>query len=168
MELGISSEGPVECAWCGKQIRPGDATQQKSHGICLPCMGFVMAVPIEDLSHIPPECFNLLPYGVVLINADGHVTGYNEKEAAISGLDPKRVLGKNFFNDIAPCTRVKQFAGELERMRYERVNAKTEIRFLFKFDRGTVMVQIVMVYLAISDSAVVMVKPLAQEPVRPS
>jgi photoactive yellow protein len=163
MELKTSGEGPVECAWCGKEIRAGEPTQQKSHGICLPCMGFVMAVPIEDLSHIPPECFDTLPYGVVLINAEGNVTGYNEKEAALSGLDPKKVLGRNFFNDIAPCARVKQFAGELERMRYEGANAKTEIRFLFKFARGTVMVQIVMVYLAISDSAVVMVKPLAQE-----
>ena len=127
-----------------------------------------MSVPMEDLSHIPPECFDLLPYGVILLNAEGNITGYNEKEATISGLDPKRVVGKNFFNEVAPCTRVKQFAGELERMRYEGVNAKTEIRFLFKFARGTMMVQIVMVYLAISNSAVVMVKPLAQEPVRPN
>jgi photoactive yellow protein len=99
-------------------------------------MGFVMSVPIEDLSQIPAECFDSLPYGVILLNAEGTVTGYNEKEAALSGLDPQRVIGKNFFNQIAPCTRVKQFAGELERLRYEGVNAKSEIRFLFQFARN--------------------------------
>jgi photoactive yellow protein len=129
VEPKISDGGAVECAWCGKEIRPGDSSQQKSHGICLPCMGFVTQVPIEDLEHIPAECFDLLPYGVILLDAKGTVTGYNEKEAALSGLDPQRVVGKNFFNEIAPCTRVKQFAGELERLRYEGVNAKTEIRF---------------------------------------
>jgi hypothetical protein len=32
-------------------------------------MGFVIAVPIEDLTHIPPEYFDDLPYGACPRNA---------------------------------------------------------------------------------------------------
>jgi len=57
-------------------------------------MGFVIAVPIEDLTHIPSEYFNDLPYGVIQLKGEGTVVGYNQTEASLSKLDPARVLGK--------------------------------------------------------------------------
>jgi photoactive yellow protein len=126
-------------------------------------MGFVISVPIEDLTHIPPEYFDDLPYGVIQLKGEGTVVGYNETEASLSKLDPARVVGKNFFRDIAPCTRVKEFEGELARMRAFGANGRAELRFLFKFRHGSVMVQLVMVYNSASDTTVLLVKPLAKE-----
>ena len=126
-------------------------------------MGFVISVPIEDLTHIPPEYFSDLPYGVIQLKGEGTVIGYNQTEASLSKLDPARVVGKNFFRDIAPCTAVKEFAGELAKMRAFGANGRSELRFLFKFRHGAVLVHVVMIYEAASDTAVLLVKPLAQE-----
>jgi photoactive yellow protein len=65
-----------------------------------------------------------LPYGVIQLKGEGTVVGYNKTEASLSKLDPARVVGKNFFRDIAPCTAVKEFAGELAKMRAFGANAK--------------------------------------------
>jgi len=131
-------------------------------------MGFVISVPIEDLTHIPPEYFNDLPYGVIQLKGEGTVIGYNQTEASLSKLDPARVLGKNFFRDIAPCTAVKEFAGELAKMRAFGANGRSELRFLFKFRHGAVLVHVVMIYEAANDTTVLLVKPLAQESDVPS
>jgi photoactive yellow protein len=146
-----------------KELKPGDPAKPVSHGICLPCMGFVIGVPIEDLTHIPPEYFDDLPYGVIQLKGEGTVVGYNKTEASLSKLDPARVVGKNFFRDIAPCTAVKEFAGELARMQSSGANARSELRFLFKFPRGSVLVHLAMVYDAARDTTVLLVKPLATE-----
>jgi photoactive yellow protein len=156
--------GPIRCAWCQKEIKTGDAAKPASHGICLPCLGFVIAVPIEDLTHIPAEYFDDLPYGVIQLQGGGTVIGYNKTEASLSKLDPSRVIGKNFFRDIAPCTAVKEFAGQLAKMRAFGANGRSEFRFLFKFRHGTVLVHLAMIYEAVGDTTILLVKPLAQQP----
>ncbi|HXX20785.1 MAG TPA: PAS domain-containing protein [Candidatus Acidoferrum sp.] len=163
MTTPIYNSGPVICAWCQKELRPGDPTKPVSHGICLPCLGFAIQIPIQDLTHIPADVFDNLPYGAIQLKGDGTVIGYNRTEASLSGLDPARVIGKNFFREIAPCTLVREFSGELEKMRAAGVNARTEFKFLFKFVRGSMMVHLAMVYDAASDTAVVLVRPLAKE-----
>jgi photoactive yellow protein len=45
-----------------------------------------------------------LAFGVVRMDHDGVVTFYNASEASVSGLSGPRVLGKHFFQDVAPCT----------------------------------------------------------------
>lgn len=45
-----------------------------------------------------------LPFGVVGLSADGIVARYNAAEGNLSGLTPARVIGRNFFTSIAPCT----------------------------------------------------------------
>ena len=81
-----------------KELKPGDPAKPVSHGICLPCMGFVIGVPIEDLTHIPPEYFDDLPYGVIQLKGEGTVVGYNKTEASLSKLDPARVRRQEFLS----------------------------------------------------------------------
>ena len=38
------------------------------------------------------------------MNADGRVTLYNSYESALSGLKPESVAGRNYFEEVAPCT----------------------------------------------------------------
>ena len=45
-----------------------------------------------------------LPFGVVTMAHDGTVEHYNVAEAALTGLTPERVVGRNFFTSVAPCT----------------------------------------------------------------
>jgi photoactive yellow protein len=56
--------------------------------------------------------FDGLPVGAIRLGSDGTVLGYNQAESRLSGLKPERVIGRNFFAEIAPCTNVREFAGE--------------------------------------------------------
>jgi photoactive yellow protein len=155
--------GPVICAWCQKQLKVGDPIKPVSHGICLVCLGSVIDIPVEDVRHIPPEVLDVLPFGVIRLGGEGTITGYNKMESSFSGLDPGRIIGKNFFREIAPCASVKEFAGKLAKLRSSRSDGRTEFKFVFKFPRGAMLVSIVIVYDSGSDTAVILVKPKAEE-----
>lgn len=45
-----------------------------------------------------------LGFGVVRMKADGTVTLYNAYESALSGLKAEQVVGRNYFEQVAPCT----------------------------------------------------------------
>ncbi len=45
-----------------------------------------------------------LAFGVVRMAPDGRVVAYNACESRMAGLSPERVLGRDFFADVAPCT----------------------------------------------------------------
>ena len=45
-----------------------------------------------------------LAFGAVQLDGKGTILQYNAAEASITGRDPKAVIGKNFFRDVAPCT----------------------------------------------------------------
>jgi hypothetical protein len=45
------------------------------------------------------------------VDASGTILKYNATEGAITGRDPKAVLGRNFFRDVAPCTNRPAFKG---------------------------------------------------------
>ena len=45
-----------------------------------------------------------LPFGVVAMALDGTVEHYNLAEGKLAGLKAERVIGKNFFTAVAPCT----------------------------------------------------------------
>jgi photoactive yellow protein len=53
----------------------------------------------------------LLPLGVIVVNDEGTILFYNNREEEISGRSRDDVVGTNFFRDVAPCTAVKEFYG---------------------------------------------------------
>jgi len=61
-----------------------------------------------DIARTLDECdasmLDALDFGVIRMTLDGVVDGYNSYEATLSGLAPPRVLGKNLFTEVAPCT----------------------------------------------------------------
>ncbi len=57
-----------------------------------------------QLDRMDSSQLDALSFGVIRMDLDGKVTGYNLVEAALSGLSAQQVLGKNFFNQVAPCT----------------------------------------------------------------
>jgi photoactive yellow protein len=52
-----------------------------------------------------------LPYGVIQLGPEGDILRYNAFESGLSGLTRQKVVGKNFFKQVAPCTDVQQFYG---------------------------------------------------------
>jgi photoactive yellow protein len=43
-------------------------------------------------------------FGLIVMDRDARVLGYNAAESRLSGLPPDSVLGRNFFVDVGPCT----------------------------------------------------------------
>jgi photoactive yellow protein len=151
----------VICAWCNREIHAGDDVRWVSHGICLACIGRERG--IEDLTHLSEKGLDSLPFGVVRLDGEGKVVAYNQTEAGFSRLEPTRVMGKNFFREVAPCTRVKEFAGELEGFRAAKKNGRKRISFVFTFPHGAMWMSIALTYDAKSDTSTLLVRPLAQE-----
>lgn len=47
---------------------------------------------------------NRLPFGVIAMALDGTVEAYNTAESKLANLQTDRVIGRNFFTNVAPCT----------------------------------------------------------------
>jgi len=120
--------------------------------------------PVEDLSNLPQELFDHLPFGAIQLGGDGTIIAYNCGESAISELAPESVIGQNFFRDVAPCTAVKEFGGKFEVLRARKENGRAKLRFVFKFAHGAKLVEVVMVYRAATDTATLLVKLASSEP----
>lgn len=76
---------------------------------------------------------DLLPFGVIALDASGVVLRYNLYESRLARLDRNQVLGRNFFRDVARCTRVDAFEGRFKRYVAEGREGVRE-HFPFRFD----------------------------------
>jgi photoactive yellow protein len=97
------------------------------------------------ISALSPEELDGLPYGMITLDAAGRVIHYNDTESRLVGLPKERVIGRNFFQDIAPCTRLREFEGRFRELVLDptRVRVKT-FDFVFRFPRGDQHVTVVM------------------------
>ncbi len=69
-----------------------------------------------------------LAFGVIMLDKAGNILQYNSAEGAITGRDPKEVIGKNFFTDVAPCTKTDEFYG-----RFKRGVAAGDLNVMFEY-----------------------------------
>jgi len=65
----------------------------------------------QTIDSIGEKELDSLPYGVIQLDAQGTVLRYNAYEEGLSGLTRQKVVGKNFFKQIAPCTDMQEFYG---------------------------------------------------------
>ena len=109
-----------------------------------------MAAPDQGLdfgavARLTPEQLDGLPYGLVTLDADGRILHYNDTEARLVGLSKEQVLGRNFFGDVAPCTRVREFEGAFRELVRDPLRVRVQtFDFVFRFARGEQHVTIVM------------------------
>jgi photoactive yellow protein len=59
---------------------------------------------LDRLATASPDELDRLAFGVIGMAPDGTVESYNVAESKLSGLTPERVIGRNFFTSVAPCT----------------------------------------------------------------
>jgi photoactive yellow protein len=83
-----------------------------------------------------------LPFGLIAVDPDGTIEQYNSYESRLARLSKDRVIGRNFFTDVAPCTAVRDFQGRFERFVAEDGDGAESFAFLFKFPFGVQHVDI--------------------------
>lgn len=93
-----------------------------------------MVSSAAELSRMTEEELDALPYGAIRLSPRGTILGYNATEGRIAGRKPERVLGRNFFLDVAPCTDVREFRGRFLEMVRGEGSLLQEFTFEFAFD----------------------------------
>jgi photoactive yellow protein len=59
---------------------------------------------LSALESVPLAEIDAIGFGLIVMDRDGTVLGYNQRESRLSGLPPAGVAGRNFFTDVGPCT----------------------------------------------------------------
>jgi photoactive yellow protein len=59
---------------------------------------------LSALESVSPGGIDDLGFGLIVMDRDGRVTGYNRAESGLSGLPVSEVTGRNFFIEVGPCT----------------------------------------------------------------
>ena len=101
-----------------------------------------------------------LPFGAIQLDLNGKITAYNRYEEKLAGRRRADVLGRNFFDEVAPCTRVRRFRGAFQ-AGVERKELNEVFDFTFRFPTGSREVRIRMVFTPHIQNAVwIFVTPL--------
>ena len=116
-------------------------------------------IDILALQSLTPDDIDSAPYGFIVLYPDGRVARYNDAEAQATGRQAEDVVGKNFFQDVAPCARVKEFEGVFQDFVARRIGKPAhEFDFVFRFtDRPHQRVQIRLIRSAGAEDQVLVV-----------
>ena len=111
------------------------------------------------LSRLDDGQIDDLAFGAIQLDRDGKILSYSQREGTITGRDPKAVIGKNFFEDVAPCTRRPEFHG---RFKDGVASGKLSVIFDYVFDykMNPTRVRVHMKNALVGDSYWVLVKRL--------
>ncbi len=52
-----------------------------------------------------------LPVGMIQLDRNGTVLRFNQTESSLARVDKSDAIGKSFFDEVAPCTKVQEFHG---------------------------------------------------------
>jgi photoactive yellow protein len=112
---------------------------------------------LEKVTRMSESELDSLPFGAIRLDKDGKILSYNMTESKLTGRDPKRVIGRNFFNDVAPCTNVQEFAGRF-REGIEKGELHAIFPYRFDFQMAPRDVSVTLFYSQQTDSAWVFVR----------
>ncbi|MFP4649237.1 MAG: photoactive yellow protein [Halorhodospira sp.] len=68
----------------------------------------------NSLAKMGDSQLDQLAFGAIQLDANGNILQYNAAEGDITGRDPKAMIGKNFFKEVAPCTDSPEFNGKFK------------------------------------------------------
>lgn len=100
-----------------------------------------------------------LAFGAIQLDATGKILQYNSAEGAITGRDPKAVIGKNFFTEVAPCTNKPAFRGAFD-AGVKQSNLNHIFEYTFDYNMKPTKVKVHMKKALVGDTYWVFVKRL--------
>lgn len=140
VENGQGETADGLCQWC--DLPSGVDESGAPYFICRPCYSRIIG-----LSAVYRKQLDELPFGVIELDAAGVVTAFNRAEAALAHTQVERVLGRNFFTEVAPCTAVREFEGRFRQFLHSDKKLE-QFDFTFSFREGPVGVEIFMLHCA--------------------
>jgi len=116
---------------------------------------------ILSAARMRPEELDAMPFGAIVVDRTGLILSYNEYETRLSHLAKERVIGKNFFRDVAPCTAVQAFRGRFDEFFAGDAAISKRFAYFFPFAHGAVSVAITFVRLPDGESVLIAVERIA-------
>ena len=84
-----------------------------------------------------------LPFGMIQLDASGRILKFNAVESRLASLDQQQQIGKHFFTEVAPCTKVQAFYGRFkEGVLQEHLDTTFSFHFAFKQNPRDVTVRL--------------------------
>lgn len=111
----------------------------------------------NTLSSMKEGDLDNLAFGAIQLDADGNILQYNAAEGDITGRDPKAVIGKNFFKEVAPCTDSKDFSGRFKEG-VKNGDLNTMFEYTFDYQMQPTKVKVHMKKALAGDSYWILVK----------
>ena len=94
------------------------------------------------LAKLDPEEIDGLAFGVIQLDEEGKILYYSVAEGRIANREPSQVVGKNFFNEVAPCSKRPEFYGRfLEGVKSGHMDVVFEYIFDYKMNPTRVRVR---------------------------
>ena len=90
---------------------------------------------LEAADHMTAEELDRAPYGMIQLDATGRILHYNAVESKLASLSREDAIGKQFFTEVAPCTKVQDFYGRVKEG-VIRESLDTSFRFHFAFKQN--------------------------------
>jgi len=98
----------------------------------------------DVVSRIPRKGRDRMPFGIIELDYDGRIIAYNMGEAKLSKRNPKEMIGLNFFEDVAPCTKTPVFYGRFKAgVKAGNLNARFD--YLFDHEMEPLAVRVTMI-----------------------
>lgn len=98
---------------------------------------------LNAADHMSPAELDALPYGMIQLDAGGRILKFNSVESRLSTLPQQQQIGKHFFTEVAPCTKVQDFYGRFkEGVLRESLDSSFRFHFAFKQNPRDVTVRL--------------------------
>ena len=98
---------------------------------------------LEAADAMTPAELDQLPYGMIQLDATGRILRFNAVESRLASLPQQQQIGKHFFTEVAPCTKVQEFYGRFkEGVIRESLDSSFQFHFAFKQNPRDVTVRL--------------------------
>ena len=98
-------------------------------------------IPVGEHLDLSETELDALPFGAIRLDAEGRVRSYNMAESELARRPKADVVGKLFFEEVAPCTNVHAFKGVLDALT-QAGGGSEYLDFRFEFPWGSADVRI--------------------------
>ncbi len=113
-----------------------------------------------------PEELDRAPYGMIQLDATGRILNYNAVESKLASLRKEDAIGKQFFTEVAPCTKVQDFYGRFKEG-VIRESLDTSFRFHFAFKQNPRDVTVRLLYSKRTRTVWVLISDQEGRPIAP-
>jgi photoactive yellow protein len=91
---------------------------------------------LERADVLTEDELDSLPVGMIQLDRDGTVLRFNQTESSLARMEKSEALGRSFFDEVAPCTRVQEFHGRfVEGVRNRNLHTVFPYQFSFRDGR---------------------------------